>query len=501
MTEKGKEIKSSNENKAKVLNENEMKDIEKDIENYMKFKVPRNQKTSLIDPLDILTKEPKLIPFEKQLQKYKDISSNNNTDKETKLKKYDSGLELNYILDQNNQLQIISINKESMTKQLLQNLELSLASNLELYIRKLFCKMNYSPVIKKIFGKKITFAELEELAVMWRFYVELKIVNDEKMITEFRNKLIKAMTNNIKLLIRHLFSIMRIREAIYSIQNVFQTHYFHILKKQEIKCKEKAFDMRIARLDSNKEISGNGASFILIKELKRALNMLLYSSQYLFYSFEPIFNKDFNFLHKTLNAIFYQFFVKNCFFSTLLYNIKAIFIRSDMKEVCDEIDNLTLPFENNPDDDKSDKDAYPNINIEDTKDVLFDFKQCFDQLGYSVDKNDEKGEEIVVETDEEKKVNEIKDIDELLKYIEGDSSKKKKKKKKKKKDNPINILDKLKEEKKIIDDETLSQSSFSVISHDSVVSAFKRDLREETMDNNYEKIKPNFSEDFISKFD
>ena len=59
MTEKGKEIKSSNENKAKVLNENEMKDIEKDIENYMKFKVPRNQKTSLIDPLDILTKEPK----------------------------------------------------------------------------------------------------------------------------------------------------------------------------------------------------------------------------------------------------------------------------------------------------------------------------------------------------------------------------------------------------------------------------------------------------------
>ena len=500
MTEKAKEIKPLNEKKVKVLNEDEMKDIEKNIENYMKFKVPRSQKTSLNDPLYILNKEPKIIPFEKQIEIYKDKPDNNNSDKEIKPKKYDSGLEINYILDKNNQLQIISINKESMKETLLKNLESSLVSNLELYIRKLFSKFNYSPVIKKVFGKKITFSELEELAIMWRFYVELKIINDEQLITEFRNKLIKAMTNNIKLLIRHIFSIMRIREAIYSIQNVFQTHYFHILKKQEMKIKEKAFDMRIARLDSNKEISGNGASFILIKELKRALNMLLYSSQYLFYSFEPLFNKDFEFLHITLNKIFYEFFIKNCFFSTLLYNIKAIFIRSDMKEVCDEIDNLTLPFEDDPDD-KTIRGDYPKIKIEDSEEVLFDFKQCFDQLGYSVDKNVEKGEEIIVETEEEKKVNEIKDIDELLKYIEGDTSKKKKKKKKKKKDNPINILDKLKEENKVIDDETLSQSSFSVVSHDSVVSAFKRDLREETMDNNYEKIKPNFSEDFISKFD
>ena len=131
MTEKAKEIKSSNEKKVKVLNEDEMKDIEKDIENYMKFKVPRNQKTSLNDPLYILTKEPKLIPFEKQMQKYKDKSDNNNSVKEIKLKKYDSGLEINYILDENNHLQIISINKESMTEKLLQNLDSSLVSNLE----------------------------------------------------------------------------------------------------------------------------------------------------------------------------------------------------------------------------------------------------------------------------------------------------------------------------------------------------------------------------------
>jgi len=501
--EEKKEVQSKKENEIKIMNDYEITDLEKDIENYMKFKVPRNQKTSLIDPLDILVKEPNLIPIEKQLEKYKDEPKDTNSikeEKEIKEKKYNSGLQIKYCLDKNGQMEIISIDEKSINDKMLKDLESSIDFDLELYIKKLFCKMNYSPIIKRVFGKKITFAELEELAILWRFYVELKIKKDEKSIEEFRKKLLKIMTKNVQLLIRHIFSIMRIREAIASIENVFQNHYFHLLKKAEKRSIEDAYDMRTTRLDSNKEISGNGACFILIKELKRALNMLLYSSQYLFYSFEPIFKKDFNYLYMTLRKIFYVFFDGNCFFSTLLFNMKAIFIRSDMKEVCDEIDNLTLPFEYDFDK-KFIKEEYKDIEFEDTKELLFDFKKCFDQLGYSVDKNDEKGEEVIIETEEAKKVNEIKDIDELLKYIEGDSSQKKKKKKKKKKDNPINILDKLREEeKKNLDDETMSQSSLSYISHDSVVSAFKREVRAETSDNDFDKIKPIFSEDFISKY-
>ena len=103
--------------------------------------------------------------------------------------------------------------------------------------------------------------------------------------------------------------------------------------------------------------------------------------------------------------------------------------------------------------------------------------------------------------EEEKKVNEIKDIDELIKYIEGDSTKKKKKKKKKKKENPINILDKLISEYKNIDDETASQSSLSYISQDSIVNSFKKDLKDMNINNDSKKIKPNFSENFLSKFD
>ena len=132
MTEKEKKIEDKKNKESKIMNENEIEDLEKDIENYMKFKVARNQKTSLIDPLDILKKEPKLIPIEKQIKKYHDKSNDgNNSIKNIKLKKYNSGLEINYFLDKNNQMEIVSINKESIETKILQNLETSLDSNLD----------------------------------------------------------------------------------------------------------------------------------------------------------------------------------------------------------------------------------------------------------------------------------------------------------------------------------------------------------------------------------
>ena len=505
MSEKQEEIKNQKKMNEKPMTEFELKDLEKTVENYMKFKVAKNQKTSLIDPLDILTKEPTLIPIEKQIEKYKIKSENINAIKKTK--KYESGFEIKYTLDKYNQMEIISLNESSIDENILHNLESSLDSNLELYIRKLFSKFNYSPIIKKVFGKKITFAELEELSILWRFFVEMKIKSDEKLILDFRKKLIKTMTENIQLLIRHIFSIMKVREAIYTIGNIFQKHYFVLLKEGEKKEKELAYNMRVTYLDPVKETSGNGVSFILVKEFKRALNMLLYSSKFLFYSFASVFNNNFEFLYQILRKMFFVFFNDNSLFSTLLFNIKAIFLRSDVKDICDDIDKLTIPFEldfkNGVIKTDIKKEIYKEVNdvqFENSEDLLFDNKQCFDQLGYSVDKNDEKGEEIVVETEEEKKVKEIKDIQELVNYIEGDTSTKKKKKKKKKKENPINILLKLREENKNIDDDTISQSSLSYVSQDSVINNFKRDLKRETYDNIYEKIKPNFSENFLSNF-
>jgi hypothetical protein len=80
-------------------------------------------------------------------------------------------------------MEVYSINKDSMNNKLMEGLESSLDSNLELYIKKLYCKLNYSPIIKKIFGKKIKFEELEELSILWRFFVDLKLNEEEKSMS------------------------------------------------------------------------------------------------------------------------------------------------------------------------------------------------------------------------------------------------------------------------------------------------------------------------------
>ena len=464
------------------------------------FKVVRNQKTSIVDPLDILKKEPTIIPIERQLEKHSKKSENNINEQKIKEKKYNCGLEISYIEDVDKEIEIISMKKNSLNQKILKNLESSIDLNLELYLKKLFCKFNYSPLIKKIFGTKITFLELEELSLIWRYYIQIKILNDEKLVKEFKDKIFKHAIEIIKFLIKNIFSIIKLREVIYSMQ-IFQIHYFHILKKEEEKSGgQKAFHFELIRGDYKKEIQGNGACFIVLKELKRSLDMLIYSTKYLYYSFGELFNNDFHFIYMLQRRLYYDFFLKDCFFSSLLFDAKAIFIRSDYKEICKLVDDLTVNFEYDFDDKFIKKEYldYKFVQNEGNRERLFDFNKCYNQLDYSVDKNDEKGEEIVVETEEEKKINEMKDIDELLKYIEGDS-KIKKKKKKKKKENPINILDKLISQNKNIDDDLLSQSATSIISHDSVVSAFKRDLRNDAVDNNFEKQKPVISNEFLSK--
>ena len=280
MTEKEKEKEIQNETKKteKTMDKYEYRELEKQVENHMKFQVPKSQKTSLIDPLDILKKEPSVIPIEKQIEKYKTKSKNNNSIKEIKTKKYDSGLEINYTLDKYGQMEIISINEKSIDDKTLPKLESDFQENLDFYIKKIYSKFNYSPIIKKIFGAKITFAELEHLSILWRFYVDLKIKDDKKSILDFREKLLKILTDNVKLLIRNIFSIMKVREAMHLLPPMYKTYSFLRYKEYEKKDKGIIYDMRVIYLDPYKETTGNGVSFILIKEFNRSLNMLLYSS-------------------------------------------------------------------------------------------------------------------------------------------------------------------------------------------------------------------------------
>ena len=114
-------------------------------------------------------------------------------------------------------------------------------------------------------------------------------------------------------------------------------------------------------------------------------------------------------------------------------------------------------------------------------------------------------EEII---DQEEKVENMKNIDDLMKYIEGDEKPKKKKKKKKKNNNKINMLEELankyKEANNQSDEEfdlDDNEDGLSIITEsDSVLNCFKKDIMAETEYNIGNKITPTLSTSFINSF-
>ena len=104
--------------------------------------------------------------------------------------------------------------------------------------------------------------------------------------------------------------------------------------------------------------------------------------------------------------------------------------------------------------------------------------------------------------DEKEKVEKMTNIDDILKYIEGDEKpKKKKKKKKKKNENIINEINKFEDDKdNNINDIDLDDSVSIISEADSVLDSFKNDILEETEFNTGNKIIPQLTSQFLSKF-
>ena len=172
-------------------------------------------------------------------------------------------------------------------------------------------------------------------------------------------------------------------------------------------------------------------------------------------------------------------------------NKYTIDIKKDLKQ--DEYEKKINDIYNNPEFDKrvdglfhkeyEEIDKY-NLDIMPTK-VNYVYKKIKDlEKDYKLN-----GDEIDFKEDE--KVKEITDLDELAKYIQGDP--KKKKKKKKKKDNPINMLEKMN-----LYNNNLEDDQMSIVSHDTIFSNFKADIRKDNIeDENIIKIKPAISDKFI----
>jgi len=106
--------------------------------------------------------------------------------------------------------------------------------------------------------------------------------------------------------------------------------------------------------------------------------------------------------------------------------------------------------------------------------------------------------------DEKEKVEKMNNIDDVMKYIEGEGKQKKKKKKKKKKNDEINnIINEIEDdiENNYEDINIDTDDSISIISEaDSVLDSFKNDLIEETEFNTGNKIVPQLSSEFLNQF-
>jgi len=99
-------------------------------------------------------------------------------------------------------------------------------------------------------------------------------------------------------------------------------------------------------------------------------------------------------------------------------------------------------------------------------------------------------------------------IDDVMKFIEGDEKPKKKKKKKKKNQNKINMINEIEDGKGCDnkdkdnngEDFIDTDDSLSIISEaDSVLDSFKHDLIEETEFNTGNKVIPTLSSEFINQ--
>ena len=373
-------------------------------------------------------------------------------------------------------------------------------SELTSYMNKIFVKFNYSPIIDKIFPslKKENDERIESLNHLWRHYnIKVNTIMHKTKTDTYSKKLLHNFVSFINKYLSHIFSIPKVSECLNILNKKLKFKIYDFSKEE----KENIY------LNIERELKGNGCTFIVLKELRRLYDDLIYSQNCFKLSIMYTF---FHGIDDLAENIFYKYVIENEVVSTLLYQIKLIFEKySEDKDVGNFINMLTVEMKKNLKQEEYEKkldDIYNHPEF--TERFYEEFAKEYEEIDkYNLDiipkkinyvhkeiKDLEKdyvlnGDE--VEFQEDEKVKEIKDLDELVNYIQGD--KKKKKKKKKKKENPINKLSQFNFNNKNLEDDQMS-----IISHDTIFSNFKKDIKNDNIeDDDLIKIKPNISKAFI----
>ena len=378
-------------------------------------------------------------------------------------------------------------------------------TELIIYMNKIFAKFNYSPIIDKIFSisKKESDYSIEKLNHLWNYYIfEVNRAMHKTKVDTLGKTVIYAFATFINKYLSHIFSIPKVAESLNIIKKKLSFKIYKFVEESEDE-KDKEIYLNIEN-----ELNGNGCTFIFLKELRRLYDSFIYGSNcfkntimYFFYGIDTL-----------IDNIFYMYVIENEVVSTLLHQIKLVFeFNKDDKEVLDFINKFTVEMKTKIEKkDDFDKKFYDIYNNPEFKERLPGFEKEYEatdkygldivpkkiQFIYKEIKDLEKDYKLngdKIEYEEDEKIKEIKDIDELTKYIQGDE-KKKKKKKKKKKENPINLLNNLNSNNQNLEDDQIS-----IVSHDTIFSNFKKDIRKDNIDKDFVKIKPLISDKFIDE--
>ena len=261
----------------------------------------------------------------------------------------------------------------------------------------------------------------------------------------------------------------------------YDTDGNYILDKKNFSYKEEMNAVLLLQrkiLIMKNELNGTGYGFIFLKELKEIADT--YSNSC--YIFDAIFNDCFDIFDKEkifffediktyriLWNFFVNYFIDDSFVINFLVELLFIFGTYKQHEIVKYMHDLVLY----------------RWNIHSILNRIKDYIEKI--LG---------PEEIF---DEKEKVEKMNNIDDVMKYIEGDEKpKKKKKKKKNKNENIINNINIEEDKGDNLDDIDIDiDDNISIISEaDSVLESFKNDLIEETGFNTGNKIIPQLSSEF-----
>ena len=388
------------------------------------------------------------------------------------------------------------------------NLKNNLDQELKKLIENSFLLFNRKQLIRKIVKNPLSTKALEGKILLWRYYIK-ELSDEEKAhlirkllfyIGKFSDAVFDEFLKIKEISLAYL--LIKLKRKIdkkkdkhggYLAANNFYMFTSHFGYDEDGNPKpeessETSEEMHAIMLLSQnclnikQELNGTGYGLVFLKELKEIFDMyhsvsIIFES--IFYECKDIFeNNAHPGIYRLMWNFFSDYFIDNPFVINFLTQLKFIYAYYKQDEVVKYIHDLVL--------------------------VRWNTHQELDRLKTTLENLIGK-EEII---DQEEKVENMKNIDDLMKYIEGDEKPKKKKKKKKKNNNKINMLEELankyKEANNQSDEEfdlDDNEDGLSIITEsDSFLNCFKKDIMAETEYNIGNKITPTLSTSFINSF-